>query len=167
MRRPKKDFCCNKCIHEFERKYPIDNTEQLLKLIDTYLAEWMHRDSMLWKQIFTYFFASLIVMILPFANIAGFSLEGAVPDWIFPAVGTFMSLAFFVIGKGYAVRLTAVGIVYDRLINKLPKDFRRIKLEEINPRSLSNMRMSFFIVYLMSALLTTLGVVLLIISIIG
>ena len=160
-----KNRCC-KCIHEFEKEYPIENTDQLIELISTYLSEWQHRDSMLWKQIFTYFFASLIVMILPFANISGFSLAGVVPDWIFPAVGTLMSLAFFVIGKGYAVRLTAIGIVYDRLIHKLPKDFRRIKLDEINPHSLSNMRMSFFIVYLMSALLTSLGVVLLIISII-
>lgn len=158
---------CDKCTHEYEKEYPIENTDQLLNLMDIYLSEWTHRDSMLWKQIFTYFFATLVVMILPFANIWEFSLGDKIASWIFPAIGILMSLAFFIIGKGYAVRLTAIGKVYDKLIQKLPKDYRRIKLEEINPHSLANMRMSFFIVYLMSILLTALGIVLLIISLVG
>lgn len=157
---------CNECSHKFEKEYKIETTEQLLELINIYLSEWMHRDSMLWKQIFTYFFATLIVMILPFTNIVELTISGFVPDWIFPTIGLLMSLAFFIIGKGYAVRLTAIGTIYDTLIHKLPEDFRRIRLNKINPNSPSNMRMSFFVVYLMYALLTTLGVVLLIISII-
>ena len=161
----KKKF--QECTHDYEKEYPVENTDQLLNLIDIYLSEWTHRDSMLWKQIFTYFFATLVVMILPFANVWEFSLGEKVATWIFPAVGILMSLAFFVIGKGYAVRLTAIGKVYDNLIQKLPKDYRRIKLDEINPHSLANMRMSFFIVYLMSALLTALGIGLLIISLVG
>ena len=157
---------CQRCIQTSKEEYGLENTDQLLNLMQIYLSEWMHRDSLLWKQIFTYFFATLVVMILPFADVWGFSLGDMVPNWIFPAVGILMSLAFFVIGKGYAVRLKAIGEVYDKLIQKLPKDYQRIKLKEINPHSLSNMRMSFFIVYLMSGLLTALGIVLLVISVV-
>ena len=105
-------------------------------------------------------------MTLPFTNMGEITISGLVPDWIIPTIGLLMSLAFFIIGKGYAIRLTAIGTIYDTLIHKLPEDFRRIRLNKINPNSPSNMRMSFFVVYLMSVLLTTLGVVLLIISII-
>ncbi|MBE6675620.1 MAG: hypothetical protein E7594_02145 [Ruminococcaceae bacterium] len=155
---------CPKCMSEYVTKYNVENTDQLMQLMDIYLSEWQHRDSLLWKQIFTCFFATLIVMILPFADIAGFSLGNTVPQWIFPVVGLMMAVAFFVIGKAYAVRLTATGIAYSRLSDKLPKEFRRVKLEEINPHSIANVRMAYFIVYIMSALLFGLGILLLVIS---
>ena len=55
-----KIFICKKkyrqCIPISKEKYDLENTDQLLNLMQIYLSEWMHRDSLLWKQIFTYFF---------------------------------------------------------------------------------------------------------------
>ena len=165
MKKAKLKKRCPKCTCECAEEYSVENTDQLLHLMDIYLSEWQHRDSLLWKQIFTYFFATLIVMILPFADIAGFSLGDTVPQWIFPVVGLMMTVAFFVVGKAYAVRLTATGMAYGRLIDKLPKEYRRVKLEEINPHSIVNARMAYFIVYIMSVLLVGLGIFLLVISV--
>ncbi len=160
----KKKMRCPKCTCACLPEHDIENTEQLLHLMDIYLSEWQHRDAMLWKQVFTYFYATLIVMILPYAQIVEISFGNIIPQWAFPLAGIIMSVAFFIIGKGYAVRLTAIGMSYDNLIQKLPEEYRRIKLQEVNPNSLANARMAYFIVYLMSALLMAVGIALLVLS---
>ena len=165
MNKPIRKIKCEHCTHKYEKQFQIQNTDQLLVLMQIYLSEWSHRDSMLWKQVSTYFISTLVVMILPFINLWELNLGEAIPNWLFPTVGLCMSIAFFIIGKGYAVRLTAIGKTYENILRKLPDNFQRIQLKEINPHSLANMRMAYFIVYLMTGLLTLLGIVLLTISI--
>ena len=68
----------------------------LLDLMDIYLSEWKHRDEMLWKQVFKYFYATLVVLFLP--NIASF-LGINLPE--FPAVlFPLAALVLSVIPKG-------------------------------------------------------------------
>ena len=52
-------------------------TQDLLALMQIYLSEWMHRDELLWKQVFKYFYATLFVLFLP--NIAAF-VQIELPD---------------------------------------------------------------------------------------
>lgn len=158
---------CPKCKYACLPEYDIENTEQLLHLMDTYLSEWKHRDTMLCKHIFTYFYATLIVMILPYIHIVDLPFGETIPKWVFPLIGMLMTVAFFVIGKAFAVRLTAIGKSYNNLIKKLPKEYRRTKLEEINPHSVANTNMSYSIVHIMAALLMILGGVLLILGIVS
>lgn len=122
---------------------------------------------MLWKQVFTYFFTTLIVMILPFANIWEFSLGNKIGLWIFPVIGLLMTLVFSVIGKGYAIRLQAIGHTYGELIDKLPKEFKRQKIEQRTKCCIMTKHFSNLIVNLMTVLLLILGIVLLVISLIS
>ena len=149
------------------KEFVIENTDQLINLMNVYLSEWEHRDSMLWKQVFTYFFATLIVMILPFANIWDFSLGDKIEPWIFPVIGLLMTLVFSVIGKGYAIRLQAIGHTYGELIDKLPKEFKRQKIEQRTKCCIMTKHFSNLIVDLMTVLLLILGIVLLVISLIS
>lgn len=146
--------------------YKIESTEELLHLIEIYLTEWIHRDSLLWKQIFTYFFATLVVMILPFANIWDIDFGAAVPQWIFPITGIILAIIFLIIGNGYAARLKAIGDTYNNLIDMLPSKYRRIKINSLNHNNITNVRLSYFIVYIMFILLLMLGGIILYIIII-
>lgn len=152
-------------ISDVRTEFQLENTEQLLNLMDIYLSEWMHRDLLLWQQVFKYFYAALVVMILPFIDLWGLNLSDIIPNWVFPVVGLVLSVFFFIVGKGYAVRLTAIGISYSNLIEKLPEDIQRLKLSAIKRKSLVNIRLSYFIVYSMSFLLIGLAILLFIISI--
>lgn len=127
----KKTTQTSKEIKKSEKEYPVETTDQLLYLMEIYLSEWTHRDSMLWKQVFTYFLASLVVMILPFADVWGFSLGDKAPQWIFPVIGILMSIAFLIIGIGYAIRLRAIGATYKNLIQMFPEEYRRLTIEEV------------------------------------
>lgn len=51
-----------------KENYYISTTDDMLQLMDIYLREWEHRDSILWDQSFRFFVAALVVMILPFSN---------------------------------------------------------------------------------------------------
>ena len=52
---------------ENNNKTDIGN-EQIIALMSVYLSEWEHRDELLWTQVFKYFYATLVVIILPNAT---------------------------------------------------------------------------------------------------
>lgn len=39
--------------------------DYILELANIYLSEWQHRDEILWKQVFKYFYANLVVLFCP------------------------------------------------------------------------------------------------------
>ena len=41
------------------------SVENLLDLMEIYLSEWEHRSEVLWRQVFYYFYATIIVLFLP------------------------------------------------------------------------------------------------------
>lgn len=142
-------------------KLKVENTEQLINLANMYLSEWSHRDAIIWKQVFSYFIACLVVMLLPFMTYFGIDFGGALPKWIFPAIGMVLAIFFFIVSKGYAIRLRAVGGTYQRLIEKLPKDMQRTKTTEINKNVIFNINMCNLIVHVMFIALWAIGVILL------
>ena len=108
----------------------LDSMENKLHLMDIYLAEWRHRDELFWKQIFLYFFATLVVMILPFIHPWELSLPSQVPQYLFPAVGCVMALVFFLVCQGYLLRLRCARMAYEELIQALP-NYRRPSVQDI------------------------------------
>ena len=116
-----------------KKQFNIQNTDQLLTLMNIYLSEWIHRDSMFYKEIFTYFFASLVVMILPFADIWGLRLSPTLPAWLFPIAGILMAIIFLIISCGSIVRISALSDPYQLLINKLPEECRRKTVRQLYP----------------------------------
>ncbi len=139
----------------------VENTEQLINLANMYLSEWSHRDAILWKQVFSYFIACLIVMLLPFMTYFGIDFGGALPNWIFPAMGMILAVFFFIVSKGYAIRLQAVGDTYQRLIEKLPKEMQRTRTTQVNKNIIYNINMCNLIVHVMFISLLVIGIVLL------
>ncbi len=104
----------------------------LLDLMDIYLSEWKYRDEMLWKQVFKYFYATLVVLFLP--NIASF-LGINLPEFpviLFPLAALVLSLVFLYISIGYSKRLEASGNTYQKLINLLPEELRRVSVSDPN-----------------------------------
>lgn len=108
-----------------KQKHQKLNKDQIIALMEIYLSEWQHRDSMLWQQVFKYFYVTLIVIILP--NIAEF-LKIALPPInkkLFPIIGIFI----LYVGIGYALRLKAIGLTYTRMMQLLGnKKYKRISI---------------------------------------
>ena len=141
--------------------YDIDTTENLLTLMSIYIEEWKHRDSMLWKQVFTYFFAILVVMIIPFANINGFSLGDTVPKYIFPIIGILLNFIYALVCYNYAARLSAVGDIYSHIISVLPPEYQRKRIDKM-PFIFT---MSYLLAFLFPLCLFILGILLICIAV--
>lgn len=102
--------------------------ENVIELMSVYLSEWEHRDEMLWKQVFKYFYATLVVLFLPnLASFLGIDLPNF-PKILFPSVALILSLVFLYVSIGYAKRLEASSKTYQKLINLFPDDLRRVPL---------------------------------------
>ncbi len=147
-----------------KEEFSVETTEELLHLLDIYQSEWEHRDTLFWKQIFTYFFSSLVVMLLPFMDAWGLRLPESIPIFIFPAIGLIMSVLFFIVSNGYVARLKAVNIPYQSLIEKLPAEYRRKKVGKLYSGAwgeVLNWRMTTIICTFMFLALVVIGIVLL------
>ncbi len=108
----------------------LDN-DQLIHLMSVYLSEWEHRDELLWTQVFKYFYATLIVIVLP--NIAKFvGIE--IPEIntnLFPIIGLIMALVFLYVGLGYALRLQASSKTYVKIMKLLGNaEYERISIRD-------------------------------------
>ena len=107
------------------------NNDQIIALMSVYLSEWEHRDELLWTQVFRYFYATLIVIILPnAATFIGIDLP-EVNLKVFPIIGMLMALVFLYVGLGYAIRLRASSRTYVKLMKLLgSKEYERISIED-------------------------------------
>jgi len=135
----------------------------VIQLLDVYLTEWSHRDSLLWAQISRYFYATLIVIILP--NITSYlniNLPSIAPK-IFPILGMILTAIFCYVSLGYAKRLEAIGNTYQNLIDTLPKQYQRVKIEEINGK-IYKVHFSKFINIVLTVVLLFIAIIMLIIS---
>lgn len=79
-----------------------------ISLLNVYFSEWSHRDQILWSQIFKFYYAILIIILLP--NISPhFDLTlPPMPDLAFRLLGLLLSIVFLYIALGYVVRLQAI-----------------------------------------------------------
>ena len=139
-------------------------TDNILSLMDTYLKEWCHRDELLWKQIYTYFYATLLVLFLPnLTAFIGINLP-KFPSIVFPSVALIMSIVFLYVSIGYTKRLAAIGDTYQQIIGFLPSDLRRISITDarIKYGKIFNKRMSVVLCFLMFVSLLFLSVVMII-----
>lgn len=138
------------------------DSDQLIALMDVYLSEWMHRDDLLWTQVFKYFYANLIVIVLP--NIAEF-IGIVLPPMnkkIFPIIGIIMAILFLYVELGYVKRLTASSRSYEKIMEMLEnKDYKRVPVKELPYGWLFNSRMSEVLVVAMFFSLLAIAIVLL------
>jgi len=123
--------------------------EETLSLMSIYLEEFTFRDHLLWSQTFKFFYATLIVILLP--NISGmFSLDiAAIPSLAFRVTGLIMAVAFLYASLGYVKRLEASTKTYGNIISMLPKQYQRVPLRTVKFGRLFQGRMSTIIVVLL------------------
>ena len=109
----------------------VASREEIIALMDVYLGEWEHRDTLLWKQVFRYFYATLFVTILPnIAKSIGIDLPN-LNSKVFPIIGLGLSLIFLYVGLGYAVRLRASSRTYEKMMKLLKNpQYERISIKD-------------------------------------
>jgi hypothetical protein len=125
------------------------NNQEIIALLDVYLNEFIHRNHMLWSQVFKFFYASIIVMLLPnLSDFLGITLP-SFPILMFRIIGAIMTVAFFYISIGYAKRLEASTKTYNRIIDKLDIGYQRIKINDLKFGQLFSLRTSYILIYLL------------------
>jgi len=123
--------------------------QDLIALLDVYLNEFIHRDNLLWSQVFKFFYASIIVMLLP--NISDF-LSINLPPFpvlLFRVLGLIMSVVFLYLALGYGKRLEASTSTYKMLIEKLKPNYQRIKLRNLKFGRFFEIRTSYVVILFM------------------
>ncbi len=131
-----------------------------IALAEIYLSEWKHRDELFWRQIFKYFYTACIILFMPnIANMLHIDIAG-IPSKLFYLMALFMSFFFWYVAIGYAKRLEATSIVYDRLLNEIPGKFKRIHLtdSEIKYGKYFNVRLMYLICGMMFGLIVVLSI---------
>ena len=128
------------------------NYEDIISLLNIYLTEWIHRDQILWSQVFKLFYAILVVILLP--NISSYL------NITLPAVPT----VFFRISVGYLKRLEAIGNTYQKLINRLPVEYQRQRINELHFGKLFIRRTSYLVCALLFLSLFSLSIILMLVN---
>ena len=138
------------------------NTDQIISLMDIYLDEWKHRDSLLWSQVFKLFYANLIVIILPhLANYLDISLP-PINGKLFSIIGILLAFVFLYIALGYAKRLNASSQTYTNVMKLLKSEnAQRIPLDKIKHGKLFKPSIAIVLVYTMFFALEAIAVILL------
>lgn len=110
--------------------------DSTISLLGVYFSEWHHRSQTLWSQTFKFYYAVLIIILLP--NLVDyFQLHiPNLPIVIFRIIGLFFSFIFLYISIGYVIRLQSIGITYQNIINKLPEEYRREKIKNITIKNI-------------------------------
>lgn len=107
-----------------------ETVQNAIKLMEIYLSDWKHRDDLLWKQVFKFFYATLIVILLPYLTSAiEINVPATIPNLLFYILGLIMSVIFLYISWSYAKRLEAMGNTYKYFISMLPEKYRRLELD--------------------------------------
>lgn len=151
-----------------ENEHLTSEFDTTISLLNVYLTEWIQRDQILWAQLFKFFYAILIIILLP--NLARhFDLAlPNLPIFIFRLIGLLFSLLFLYVSLGYAIRLQAISDTYRDIINTLPKEYRRksikdIKLKNIPIGVLFMPRIGYIVCIMLFLMLVSLSIILMII----
>lgn len=139
-----------------------------ISLLNLYLNEWIRRDQILWSQIFKFFYAILIIILLP--NLAlhfDLVLPNNFPILIFRLIGFFLSFLFLYIALGYTIRLQAIGDTYSEIIKTLPLEYQRISIKDIKFKNKSigkffKPRLGYVLSFVLFFILSFLSVILMI-----
>lgn len=150
-----------------EQKRPQNNLlpkeyDTLISLLNVYLSEWKHREQFLWKQIFQFYFAILILILFPNLT-CYFEMSLPLPNALFRIIGLLFSVVLLYISIGYVIRFQAIGDTYQLLINKLPEEYRRRRIDAYKIGRFFSLKMTYLICVSLFLTLFVLAIVLLII----
>ena len=113
-------------------------TEDLLTLISIYLEDRNQRDSLGTDLTFKFFYASIIVGLLPNLSQALGVVIPVIPSIVFRLVGIALAVFFIYASNAFADRLNAMSSTYSRLIKMLPAKYQRNDINHKYDRYMSN-----------------------------
>ena len=108
--------------------------QEIIALMDVYLTELNHRDQLFYIQAFRYFYAVIVVILLPYIPFITPLLENnlfLIHKLIFHICGFIMTLIFGYVLWGYKIRLQASSDTYIKTYEKLDQEYQRISLDKI------------------------------------
>ena len=107
-----------------------------ISLLNVYFMEWRHRDQILWVQTFRFYYATLIIILLP--NIAArLQIDlPVIPNLVYRLVGLLVSIVFLYISIGYAIRLHIISKSYRNILDKLPQGYEQKSFDDFGPRAI-------------------------------
>jgi ABC-type cobalt transport system substrate-binding protein len=134
--------------------------QEIIALMDVYLSELTHRDQLFYIQAFRYFYAVIVVILLPYIPFITPLLENnlfSIHKLVFHIGGLIMTLIFGYVLWGYAIRLKASTDTYKKTYEKLPKEYWRLAVKDLPGKNnknlhygkLSNVRMIYIIIITM------------------
>lgn len=139
--------------------------EEVISLMSIYLSEWEHRDDVLWKQVFKFYYVTLIVMIFP--HITGYfdaKFEINNPT-IFYCVGLIMSVMFYYVAVATAMRTKASYKAYGKVANLLEDEkhtYSRVSVSSLKYGKVFNFPLAIGIITAMFCSLIIIAITLLI-----
>ena len=134
-----------------------------ISLLNLYFSEFSFRDKLLWSQVFKFYYAILIIILLP--NLSDFFQVNlpTLPIIIFRIIGLLLSFLFLYISFGYVIRLHAISSTYQALLNELPEKYRRKSIKDIKMGKLFMPRLSYVFCFTLFLSLFLLSIILMII----
>lgn len=116
------------------KKIPIplsSDYDATISLLNAYLIEWNEREKMLWSVVFKFYYAIVIITLLPnISDYIGLKIP-PIPTVIFRLIGLLLSFVFLYISMGYCIRLHASSETYQNILNKLPEEYQRKSIRQI------------------------------------
>lgn len=139
-------------------------SEDYFRILSQYYDELKHRDNLFWKQIFTYFYAVIIVCICPLTKPLELNIPCYIPKIIFPIVGLIMTIFFLFVSLAYSKRLECIGDAYSNMLKMIPQRIRPKLIEQVGRFKPFRWRMTKVISWVMFLLLFFLNSLMLIVE---
>ena len=137
--------------------------DSTIALLNVYFTEWIQRDQMLWTQVFKFYYAILVVILMPYITKYFKISLPSLPTNIFSILGIILSILFLYVSLCYAIRLHAISDTYQNIVNKLPKEYQRKGLKEFRFEKLLKPRLPYVICPALSLSLLILSIILILI----
>ncbi len=158
------DECKNDNINEIQCEKGTLTNEEIISLISVYLNEWKHRDDVLWRQVFKFYYVTLITMVFPhitgYLN-ANFIIEDA---RLFYYIGLVMSMIFYYVAIAIAMRARASYKAYEKVVNLLEDNkhtYTRVSVATLRFGAFFNFPLAIGIITIMFISLVCIAIILL------
>lgn len=114
-------------------KHIVLNIDQTISLMSVYLSEYEHRNGLLWKQVFKFYYVNLLTIVFPnIVDSLGIDIP-KIPVRFFYIIGIIMAFLFLYIAIGTAMRAQASYCAYEKVAGLLEDGthtYSRISLKD-------------------------------------
>ena len=140
--------------NEWDKQVSKSDKERVIQLMEVYQNEWIHRDQMFWKQLFTFFYGILIMIALPYLDYVDLKLPNPF-KLILYIVSITLSVLLIIVVDAYVIRIKAIQQSYKRLNDLLPERYRRVKVKDVQRKGKERdrIRIMYLVGYTMSIVL--------------